>query len=286
MRRWTRRWTRPFAASWKPGWMSSLTARCRRSPTPPTSRIATRASPATAPAGRLPTSRSSPATSSASPRAAGRRSTSGPVCRAPVRPTGAGRRALAGDAARLKAAMTRHGAERGFMNAASPGVVALFLPDEHYAGPDAYLEALAEALREEYEAIAAAGLDLQLDCPDLALSRHMLFAEGSDEDFLRRAEGPNRGDERRAPPRCRKSVCGSMSAGAITRGRMSATSRWRSSSPSSCACGRARCCLRPPIRATGTSGASSPSGGARSPRIKCWCRVWWIRRPTSSSIPS
>ena len=111
-----------------------------------------------------------------------------PVCRAPVRPTGAGRRALAGDAARLKAAMTRHGAERGFMNAASPGVVALFLPDEHYAGPDAYLEALAEALREEYEAIAAAGLDLQLDCPDLALSRHMLFAEGSDEDFLRRAE--------------------------------------------------------------------------------------------------
>jgi 5-methyltetrahydropteroyltriglutamate--homocysteine methyltransferase len=64
-------------------------------------------------------------------------------------------------------------------------VISLFLPNAHYPSREAYLEALAEALRPEYEAILAAGLDLQLDCPDLALSRHMLFADLSDEEFLR-----------------------------------------------------------------------------------------------------
>ncbi|NBB82749.1 MAG: epoxyalkane--coenzyme M transferase [Alphaproteobacteria bacterium] len=95
---------------------------------------------------------------------------------------------LTADIAHLKAAMAAHGAPRGFMNAASPGVVALFLPNRHYPSHDAYLAALSDALRHEYEAIVAAGLDVQLDCPDLALSRHMIFTDKSDEEFLRIAE--------------------------------------------------------------------------------------------------
>ena len=89
------------------------------------------------------------------------------------------------DIANLKAAMAEHGAGGGFMNAASPGVISLFLPNDHYPNREAYLAALADAMKEEYETIAAAGIDLQLDCPDLALSRHMLFAELSDDEFLK-----------------------------------------------------------------------------------------------------
>jgi 5-methyltetrahydropteroyltriglutamate--homocysteine methyltransferase len=71
-----------------------------------------------------------------------------------------------------------------FMNAASPGVIALFHPNEHYSSQDAYLEALAEAMRPEYEAIVDAGVILQLDSPDLGLGRHMMFKERSDADYL------------------------------------------------------------------------------------------------------
>jgi 5-methyltetrahydropteroyltriglutamate--homocysteine methyltransferase len=74
------------------------------------------------------------------------------------------------------------------MNAASPGVISLFLQNSHYPTRDAYLAALADAMKEEYETIVAAGLDLQLDCPDLALSRHMLFTDLSDDDFVKVAE--------------------------------------------------------------------------------------------------
>ncbi len=77
---------------------------------------------------------------------------------------------------------------RGFMNAASPGVISLFLPNRFYPSRDDYLEALAEAMKEEYETIVASDLDLQLDCPDLALSRHMLFTDLSDDEFVKIAE--------------------------------------------------------------------------------------------------
>ena len=70
------------------------------------------------------------------------------------------------------------------MNAASPGVIALFQPNEYYPTQDDYLEALAEAMRPEYEAIAAAGLILQLDSPDLGLGRHMMYKGRSDVDYL------------------------------------------------------------------------------------------------------
>ena len=109
-----------------------------------------------------------------------------PMCTGEVRSKGQGE--LGKDITNLKAAMEKHGAERGFMNAASPGVISLFLQNDHYPSRDAYLAALADAMREEYETIVAEGLDLQLDCPDLALSRHMLFEDLSDDEFVKVAE--------------------------------------------------------------------------------------------------
>ena len=109
-----------------------------------------------------------------------------PMCTGEVRSKGQGE--LGKDIANLKSAMARHGVERGFMNAASPGVISLFLQNAHYASREAYLAALADAMREEYETIVVAGLDLQLDCPDLALSRHMLFTELSDDEFVKVAQ--------------------------------------------------------------------------------------------------
>ena len=73
------------------------------------------------------------------------------------------------------------------MNSASPGVIALFQPNEYYKNHDEYLEALAEAMRVEYEGIVAAGFLLQLDSPDLGLGRHMMFADKPDEDYQRLA---------------------------------------------------------------------------------------------------
>jgi 5-methyltetrahydropteroyltriglutamate--homocysteine methyltransferase len=80
--------------------------------------------------------------------------------------------------------MKSSGIQRGFMNAASPGVISLFLQNQHYKSREAYLAALADAMKQEYETIVAAGLDLQLDCPDLALSRHMLFSDLDDDAFV------------------------------------------------------------------------------------------------------
>jgi 5-methyltetrahydropteroyltriglutamate--homocysteine methyltransferase len=106
-----------------------------------------------------------------------------PQCVGPVVSKGQGE--LTKDITALKAAMSAHGVRRGFMNAASPGVISLFLQNVHYTSREAYLEALADAMRDEYRTILDAGLDLQLDCPDLALSRHMLFSHLSDEEFLK-----------------------------------------------------------------------------------------------------
>ncbi|MGH1493159.1 MAG: epoxyalkane--coenzyme M transferase, partial [Acidimicrobiales bacterium] len=75
----------------------------------------------------------------------------------------------------------------GFMNAASPGVIALFQPDAHYGDHEAYLNALAEAMRVEYEAIVEAGFVLQLDSPDLGLGRHMMFKGQPDAEYERLA---------------------------------------------------------------------------------------------------
>ncbi|WP_027256594.1 cobalamin-independent methionine synthase II family protein [Leisingera aquimarina] len=106
-----------------------------------------------------------------------------PMCTGEVRSQG--QTELEKDIANLKAAMVEHGAECGFMNAASPGVISLFLQNDYYPTREAYLAALADAMKAEYETIVAAGLDLQLDCPDLALSRHMLFNDLSDAEFVK-----------------------------------------------------------------------------------------------------
>ena len=106
-----------------------------------------------------------------------------PMCVGDVKSKGQGE--LEKDISNLKSAMATHGAKRGFMNAASPGVISLFLQNAHYKTREAYLAALADAMKTEYETIVAAGLDLQLDCPDLALSRHMLFTDFSDAEFVK-----------------------------------------------------------------------------------------------------
>ncbi len=106
-----------------------------------------------------------------------------PMCVGEVTSKGQGE--LEKDIANLKGAMAKHGVDRGFMNAASPGVISLFLQNDYYKTREAYLAALADAMKAEYETIVASGLDLQLDCPDLALSRHMLFNDLSDDEFLK-----------------------------------------------------------------------------------------------------
>ncbi len=87
------------------------------------------------------------------------------------------------DAQRLKRLA---GGSATFMSAASPGVTALFFPNRFYKDDEEYLFAIAEALRREYETIAEAGITLQLDCPDLAMGRHVQFTQLSLEEFRRR----------------------------------------------------------------------------------------------------
>jgi len=91
------------------------------------------------------------------------------------------------DIANLRRAAERAAASQMFMNAASPGVIAVFQPNRHYASHEAYLEAIAEAMRTEYEAIVAAGFILQIDAPDLAMGRHIRFRDVDDAEFLRNA---------------------------------------------------------------------------------------------------
>ena len=110
-----------------------------------------------------------------------------PMCVGEVVSKGQGE--LQKDISNLKLAMANHSVERGFMNAASPGVISLFLQNDYYKSREAYLAALADAMKAEYETIVASGLDLQLDCPDLALAKHMLFDDVSDAEFVKIAAG-------------------------------------------------------------------------------------------------
>ena len=92
------------------------------------------------------------------------------------------------DIANFRAAIATHEPLEGFMNAASPGVIALFQPNRHYPTHETYLEALADAMAAEYRAIVDAGLVLQLDSPDLGLGRHMMFKDKTDEEYQTLAE--------------------------------------------------------------------------------------------------
>ena len=98
-----------------------------------------------------------------------------PACNGPivVRDPQAAQR----DVDNLKAALAATRMTDGFMSAASPGVISLFFRNEHYPSHEAYLFAIADAMRQEYEAVARAGLVLQVDCPDLGMGRHIQFAD-------------------------------------------------------------------------------------------------------------
>jgi len=109
-----------------------------------------------------------------------------PCCTGPV--TYSDRRPLETDLKNLAAACAAVKPVEAFMNAASPGVLTKFVPDRYYRDEDAYVDALASALKEEYEAIVKAGFILQIDAPDLGSARHNQYQHLSDEEFLRIAE--------------------------------------------------------------------------------------------------
>jgi 5-methyltetrahydropteroyltriglutamate--homocysteine methyltransferase len=92
------------------------------------------------------------------------------------------------DVDNLQAALARVSAQEAFLSAASPGVVSLFFHNGHYPSEEAYLYAIAEAMRQEYETVANAGFILQIDCPDLAMGRHIQYAELSVAEFRKRAQ--------------------------------------------------------------------------------------------------
>jgi 5-methyltetrahydropteroyltriglutamate--homocysteine methyltransferase len=132
-----------------------------------------------------------------------------PACTAPITVKDPG--AAAADVANLKAALTGVKAEEAFMSAASPGVIALFFRNDHYPSRDAYLAAIADAMRHEYKAIADAGIVLQIDCPDLAMGRHIQFADKTVKEFRREAarnvEALNHALQDIPPERLRLHLC-------------------------------------------------------------------------------
>ena len=111
----------------------------------------------------------------------------------------------------VKAALARAKAGAGFLSAASPGVISLFFRNDHYGSHEAYLEGIAEAMRHEYEAVARGGLILQIDCPDLAMGRHIQYARLSLEDFRKAArlhvEALNHATANIPPEQLRMHVC-------------------------------------------------------------------------------
>ena len=95
---------------------------------------------------------------------------------------------LTKDINNFKSALEENNHKQAFMNAASPGVISAFLPNKYYKNNDEYLEVLSKLMKQEYEEIVSNEIDLQIDCPDLALARHMTFKDLSDENFLKQAE--------------------------------------------------------------------------------------------------
>ena len=132
-----------------------------------------------------------------------------PACNAPVQVRDPG--AATADVDNLRAALAQAGRTEAFMSAASPGVVSLFFRNDHYPSQETYLFAIAEAMRQEYEAVANAGIVLQIDCPDLAMGRHIQYAGLSLAEFRKRAgmhvEALNHALAHIAPERLRMHLC-------------------------------------------------------------------------------
>jgi 5-methyltetrahydropteroyltriglutamate--homocysteine methyltransferase len=108
-----------------------------------------------------------------------------PICRGPI--AYENREPLERDLEHLRNAIEGQPVAGAFMNAPSPGIVALFQPNEYYDSTDAYLDAIAEAMKTEYEGIVEAGFYLQIDAPDLAMGRHIMYRDEPDEVFVERA---------------------------------------------------------------------------------------------------
>lgn len=133
-----------------------------------------------------------------------------PACTGPIAVKD--RSQVANDIDHLRAAVAATGDDvEVFMSAASPGVVALFFANHHYPDRESYVAAIADAMREEYEAIADAGFLLQLDCPDLAMGRHIQFADASLDEFRAQArlnvEALNAATANIDPDRLRMHLC-------------------------------------------------------------------------------
>jgi 5-methyltetrahydropteroyltriglutamate--homocysteine methyltransferase len=105
-----------------------------------------------------------------------------PICRGEI--TYEHRGPLERDLDVFTTVLEREGHEQAFMNAPSPGIIALFQPNEYYPSTEEYLNAIAEAMKTEYEAIVEAGLLLQVDAPDLAMGRHIMYRNSTDEEFV------------------------------------------------------------------------------------------------------
>jgi len=174
-----------------------------------------------------------------------------PYCIGPV--TYEHREPLETDLKNLAAAVSSEHPVEAFMNAASPGVLTKFVPDRYYNNEDAYVEALADALQQEYEAIHQAGFILQIDAPDLGSARHNQYQHLSEAEFLKIAErniaAVNHATRNIPREAMRLHICW-----AITRARTPTTSRSPRCSMSPSKRGRRRCCSRRPTRATRTNG--------------------------------
>ena len=132
-----------------------------------------------------------------------------PACNAPIRVRDESAAKI--DVENLKSALAGANTTHAFMSAASPGVVSLFFRNDHYPSQEAYLFAIAEAMRHEYEAVAGGGIVLQIDCPDLAMGRHIQYAALDLSQFRKRAamhiEALNHAVANIRPEQLRMHVC-------------------------------------------------------------------------------
>jgi 5-methyltetrahydropteroyltriglutamate--homocysteine methyltransferase len=132
-----------------------------------------------------------------------------PACNGPIRVSDGG--AVWIDVENLRSALGTNQVQRAFISAASPGVVSLFFRNDYYSSQDAYLEAIADAMRPEYEAIVAGGFEVQIDCPDLAMGRHIQYANLELSEFRKRAgahvEALNQALANIPPERARIHIC-------------------------------------------------------------------------------
>jgi 5-methyltetrahydropteroyltriglutamate--homocysteine methyltransferase len=132
-----------------------------------------------------------------------------PACNAPISVRDA--QAARIDVDNLQAALGQVPHAEGFLSAASPGVVSLFFRNDHYKDFETYIYAIADAMRDEYETVAQAGIVLQFDCPDLGMGRHIQYADLDLKEFRKRItlhiEALNHATRNIAPDRMRLHLC-------------------------------------------------------------------------------